>query len=1147
MLEFLNSKGCRGPFLVVAPVSTLEQWRREVESWTDLNCVLYHGSVSSRDIIRKCEWRFANSKKYKQLYKFQILLVSYQTILSDMNILSKIKWQYLIVDEGHRLKNTKSKLFESLQSFHTEHRLVLTGTPLQNNIQELWAILNFVDPEKFYDPDNFEKQYGNLKDSRHRKRLHKILSAYLLRRLKEDVFKSLPIKEETIIETELTAIQKRFYKAILERNREFLCKGVKSSNVPSLINIMVELRKCCNHPFLIKGAEEKILNESSKYVETLIHSSSKLIILDKLLSKLRTEGHQVLIFSQMTQLLNILEDYLNEKNYPFERLDGSVNLTNRQAAIDRFSNKENDNFVFLLSTRAGGLGLNLTAANTAVIFDSDWNPQNDLQAQARCHRIGQTENVKIYRLVTKNTYEEYMLSVASKKLGLEMVVLASDENSGSINGGAKSLDKKEVDHLLKYGAYHLFNSSEEEDQDEEKKLISEDINSILDRATTLKYDETDQETDKPLSNLSKVTYQIDIESENYWDSVLPEHKTAPKLLKQLKKNKENEFSKKETRDQFIKDLHAVVEDIQETLENRSKSYAFSSQAPVMAVSNLIDAIINSDLFTAEEKEPLYVLQNSIVSTKRERKTVDRTLLEPTTNFVDKAAKKLQKKQQQHEASAAAAAEAKKEADLKKETEWTKNLRDRVKNALVSLGPGRWKEISNFVFSSESSTEKRSKSANQIRSLCESMIQQYFGREDIGDHKLVALKEDDAPFPKNHTSFYGKWIQGESEKLCNSLISHYRKHKLKKTNNMRNDWSKVTISIEGNSFDSPSPQKPKKSSNSTTTPSSSDEPDYTFEPGQRVSLVFNNLPPSDSESAIPVFIIIRLISDDKKEGVNCIVRAHFIEPLASPLRIYIPGYVGIYRIQFWCPLWTKHPNVNTKKGPYTTIRVNCPDVLESITRFASQRYITQCEFMKSLEKLVFNSNKMTRPQTKLPIWWWNESQDDDVFIMKGIYKHGYSRFSAIRSDLEYDDEALKKRLQSVWDKKSAQEKKQLGYVTNDSSPSNTAAASAAANSKKKLKDNPFEFPSTTAINTHIKHFLKANNLLDTETSQVPPKIKLTKSGKPLKKRKPQAKKPVQTQKRDSSPENFVKKKITKKRRNPSTPSPSISSSPSTSNL
>jgi chromodomain-helicase-DNA-binding protein 7 len=282
-------------------------------------------------------------------------------------------------------------------------------------IQELWALLNFADSSKFGNLEDFMKKFGDLKDVKQVAKLHETLKPYLLRRIKEDVLKSLPPKEEIIVEVALTSIQKRFYRAIYERNTSFLYKGLKASNQPSLMNVMMELRKCCNHPYLVKGVEERVLGELSPeekadegiLLRKLIESSGKLVLLDKLLPRLYSEGHKVLIFSQMVRVLNLLEDFLKFRGYAFERLDGSTRSSDRKDAVERFCTPSANKFVMLLSTKAGGLGLNLTAADTVIIFDSDWNPMNDLQSQARAHRIGQTKAVMVYRLLTRKTYGKF--------------------------------------------------------------------------------------------------------------------------------------------------------------------------------------------------------------------------------------------------------------------------------------------------------------------------------------------------------------------------------------------------------------------------------------------------------------------------------------------------------------------------------------------------------------------------------------------------------------------------------------------------------------------------------------------------------------------------------------------------------------------
>jgi SNF2 family DNA or RNA helicase len=315
------------------------------------------------------------------LYKFNAVITTYEMIMTDLSHFQKISWRYVVVDEAHRLKNRSCKLGEGLKTLKIERLLLLSGTPIQNNTDELWTLLNYVDPKKFDSLEDFKEDFGDLKDSEQVTKLHEVIKPYLLRRMKENVEKSIAPKEETIIEVELTTIQKKYYRALYERNFSYLTKGAKGANVPNLLNIMMELRKCCNHPYLIKGVEEELTKSCSSPAEEfqiLIQSSGKMVLIDKLLPKLQSGGHKVLIFSQMVRVLDLLEDYLQHKGYSFERLDGSIRGNDRQAAIDRFCKPGSEKFIFLLSTRAGGLGINLTAADTVIIFDSDWNPQVSL-------------------------------------------------------------------------------------------------------------------------------------------------------------------------------------------------------------------------------------------------------------------------------------------------------------------------------------------------------------------------------------------------------------------------------------------------------------------------------------------------------------------------------------------------------------------------------------------------------------------------------------------------------------------------------------------------------------------------------------------------------------------------------------------------
>jgi chromodomain-helicase-DNA-binding protein 7 len=282
----------------------------------------------------------------------------------------------LVVDEAHRMKNFNSKLCSTLrEEFSYRHSLLLTGTPLQNNTEELWTLLHFVDREEFASQESFLDKYGDLKDPAQLESLQAKLKPYLLRRVKEHVERSVPPKEEVIIEVELTVLQKQYYRAIYEMNKSFLFRGATKDG-PRLSNLAMELRKCCNHPFLVKGAEavirEQMQESGNAAGDALIDSSGKLVLLDKLLPKLFAGGHRVLIFSQFRIMLDILEDYLHHRGYLHERIDGAITGHRRQAAIDRFSSPDSVCRVMLLSTRAGGVGINLTSADTVIIFDSDW-------------------------------------------------------------------------------------------------------------------------------------------------------------------------------------------------------------------------------------------------------------------------------------------------------------------------------------------------------------------------------------------------------------------------------------------------------------------------------------------------------------------------------------------------------------------------------------------------------------------------------------------------------------------------------------------------------------------------------------------------------------------------------------------------------
>uniref|UniRef100_A0A3B4XZ24 Chromodomain helicase DNA binding protein 1 n=1 Tax=Seriola lalandi dorsalis TaxID=1841481 RepID=A0A3B4XZ24_SERLL len=525
-----NEHQLYGPFLLVVPLSTLTSWQREIQLWaTQMNVVVYLGDISSRNMIRTHEWMHVHSKRLK----FNILLTTYEILLKDKSFLGSVNWAVIGVDEAHRLKNDDSLLYKTMIDFKSNHRLLITGTPLQNSLKELWSLLHFIMPEKFHSWELFEEEHGKGRDSGYTS-LHKELEPFLLRRVKKDVEKSLPAKVEQILRVEMSAIQKQYYKWILTRNYKALSKGTKGST-SGFLNIMMELKKCCNHCYLIKPPEDNEFLNRAEALQQLIRSSGKLVLLDKLLVRLKERGHRVLIFSQMVRMLDILAEYLRSRQFLFQRLDGSIKGEMRKQALDHFNAEGSEDFCFLLSTRAGGLGINLASADTVVIFDSDWNPQNDLQAQARAHRIGQKRQVNIYRLVTKGSVEEDIIERAKKKMVLDHLVIQRMDTTGKTvlhTGAAPSssapFNKEELSAILKFGAEELFKEPEGEEQEPQEM----DIDEILKRAETRENDPGPSTVGEELLSQFKVANftmmeeeEIDIDSERSqrsWDDIIPE-------------------------------------------------------------------------------------------------------------------------------------------------------------------------------------------------------------------------------------------------------------------------------------------------------------------------------------------------------------------------------------------------------------------------------------------------------------------------------------------------------------------------------------------------------------------------------------------------------------------------------------------------
>ncbi|KAG8184140.1 hypothetical protein JTE90_010186 [Oedothorax gibbosus] len=527
---------CRGPFLVSAPLSTIINWEREFETWApDFYVVTYIGDKDSRAVIREHEFSFEEGavrgtkfggriKKDCQI-KFHVLLTSYELVCIDTTMLGSIDWQVLVVDEAHRLKNNQSKFFKILNAYKIAYKLLLTGTPLQNNLEELFHLLNFLNSQRFCDIQGFLNEFADLAKEDQVKKLHDLLGCHLLRRLKADVLKNIPAKSEFIVRVDLATLQKKYYKYILTRNFEALnSKG--GGHQVSLLNIMMDLKKCCNHPYLFPAAAQEAPKLSNGAYEgsNLVKACGKLILLQKMLRKLHNDGHRVLIFSQMTKMLDILEDFLEAEQYKYERIDGGITGGMRQEAIDRFNTPGAPQFAFLLSTRAGGLGINLATADTVIIYDSDWNPHNDIQAFSRAHRIGQANKVMIYRFVTRASVEERITQVAKKKMMLTHLVVRPGLGSRSQN-----MSKQELDDILRFGTEDLF-------KDDEGKGGGGKVEDLED---TIHYD------NKAIDELLDRT-QEGIEQKELWaNDYLSSFKVAAYVTKEVEEEPETEILKQE--------------------------------------------------------------------------------------------------------------------------------------------------------------------------------------------------------------------------------------------------------------------------------------------------------------------------------------------------------------------------------------------------------------------------------------------------------------------------------------------------------------------------------------------------------------------------------------------------------------------------
>lgn len=470
LMAQLKSHGC-WPFLIVVPNATCANWRREVKLWApSLRVVTYFGSAEARRLASKHELFHGHSKDLK----CHIVVTSYDAAQDEefRKVFRYVAWRGLVVDEGQRLKNDRNLLYGALDALSVPFKLLLTGTPLQNNPRELFNLLQFLDTS--ISAQELEVEYTTLTRDNVPK-LHELLRPFFLRRTKAQVLDFLPSMAQIIVPVTLTVVQKKLYKSILAKNQE-LIKSIfggktrlRQTERANLSNILMQLRKCLCHPFVYSRDIEERSNNPMISHRNLVGASSKLQLLEIMLPKLQERGHRVLIFSQFLDMLDIVEDFLDGLGLFYQRLDGSMSSLQKQKRIDEFNAPDSTLFAFLLSTRAGGVGINLATADTVIILDPDFNPHQDIQALSRAHRIGQKKKVLVFQLTTRSTAEEKIMQIGKKKMLLDHVLI--EQMDAEDDAGM------DLETILRHGTEALF-----QDESDNIQYDSASVDRLLDRS-----------------------------------------------------------------------------------------------------------------------------------------------------------------------------------------------------------------------------------------------------------------------------------------------------------------------------------------------------------------------------------------------------------------------------------------------------------------------------------------------------------------------------------------------------------------------------------------------------------------------------------------------------------------------------------------
>lgn len=532
LITLTNNKG---PHLIIVPLSTCENWRREFQLWApDIECLLYYGLEDERKILKKNMFNLhVNGFKPKETIKFDVLCTSYEIAWKERNTFSKLNWKSVTIDEAHRLKSGTSRLNEAMSMIPTEFKLLLTGTPIQNTMEELFYLLEYLDPVEFNSVDKFLANFNNIDHQQCILKLHELLSSRMLRRTKQDVFKNFVGKTEQIVQVSLNPEQVNIYKAILTKNFKKLNVRHGITNT-SGANVLIDLRKVCNHPYLFSKFDlesKKQPNGINYDVDEIVNVSGKMRVAIQMLTKLKAKGHRVLLFTQFLKVLDLWEDICEHYKWGYRRLDGGTALRTRQQGIDDFNKPNSELFIYIISTKAGGLGINLASADTVIFYDHDFNPHNDIQALARSHRLGQKNHVMIYKLVTKDSVEEKLLEHQKQKMMLSHLVVESGRSSMN-----QLLKEGDLNEILKYGTEKLFKNS---------ATNSSDNNQIIDYDEQMMEDLLDRQKAIEQAKIQVADHakNYTAEENNILNNYMSEFKVATFKLR-VKNDEEIEYERK---------------------------------------------------------------------------------------------------------------------------------------------------------------------------------------------------------------------------------------------------------------------------------------------------------------------------------------------------------------------------------------------------------------------------------------------------------------------------------------------------------------------------------------------------------------------------------------------------------------------------